>query len=140
MYEGKQPPPHVTAQVGHDTARLWKGMADHLASIRDAAGAQRAMQESQWWMAYAIATGQISTGDAQRERDERWIALTAEDDIERCAWRDIDLRKPLNSIMADAHNINGAAGVPLAEEAVTNIVFGVIERAYWKARRHGKPT
>lgn len=139
MYEVKQPP-DVTAQEARDTARLWKGMADHLSSIRDAAGARRAMQESQWWMACAIATGQIGTGEAQRARDERWIALNAEDDIERCTWRDIDLRRPLNMILADARSINGAAGFPLAEEDVQNIVFGVIERAHVRALRHGKPT
>jgi len=48
-------PPRVTADEALDTARLWKGMADHLTSLRDLAGARHAMQERQWWMAYAIA-------------------------------------------------------------------------------------
>jgi hypothetical protein len=51
-------PPRVTADEARDTARLWKGMADHLATLRDMAGARHAMQESQWWMAHAIALGQ----------------------------------------------------------------------------------
>jgi len=48
-------PPWVTADEALDTSRLWKGMADHLTSLRDLAGARHAMQESQWWMAYAFA-------------------------------------------------------------------------------------
>lgn len=51
-------PPRVTADEARDTARLWKGMADHLTTLRDMAGARHAMQERQWWMAYAIALGQ----------------------------------------------------------------------------------
>lgn len=51
-------PPRVTADEACHTARLWKGMADHLTALRDLGGARRAMVESQWWMAYAIALGQ----------------------------------------------------------------------------------
>lgn len=51
-------PPRVTAEEARETAPLWKGMADHLATLRDMAGARHAMQESYWWMAYAIALGQ----------------------------------------------------------------------------------
>lgn len=57
-------PPHVTGQQARDTARAWKGMADHLTSIGDAAGGRRAMQESAWWMAYAIALGQTPPDEA----------------------------------------------------------------------------
>lgn len=51
-------PPQVTAAQARETARLWKGMADHLASLRDGAGMRRALQESQWWMTYSVALGQ----------------------------------------------------------------------------------
>jgi len=55
-------PPRVSAEEARDTARAWKGMADHLTAIRDTAGARHAMQESQRWLAYAIALGQPKQG------------------------------------------------------------------------------
>ncbi len=58
-------PPRVTQEEALDTARLWKGMSDHLATIRDMAGSRRAMQESQWWMAYSVALGQVKPSDGE---------------------------------------------------------------------------
>jgi hypothetical protein len=40
----------------------------------------------------------------------------------------IAARKPPNAILSEAHGINGAAGFPLAEDEVTDIVK---ERIYW---------
>ena len=54
-----QPPP-VTADEARNTARLWKGMAGHLATLHDMAGARHAMRERRWWMPCVIALGQAT--------------------------------------------------------------------------------
>ena len=51
-------PPRMTAEQAQDTARAYKGLADHLESVRDMGGFRNAMMHSQWWLAYAIALGQ----------------------------------------------------------------------------------
>jgi hypothetical protein len=58
-------PPRVTAEEARETARAWKGMADHLRGIRDAAGARHAMTESQWWLAYAHVLSVTNRTDDQ---------------------------------------------------------------------------
>jgi hypothetical protein len=55
-------PPRGAADQAGTTARLWKGLADHLAPLQDAGGNRRAIQESQWWMAYASALAQRKEG------------------------------------------------------------------------------
>ena len=58
-------PPRVTTEEARDTARAWKGMADHLRAIRDVAGSRHALQESQWWLVFAQALSANPRTDGQ---------------------------------------------------------------------------
>jgi hypothetical protein len=52
-------PPLVTATQARDTARIFKGLAEHMENIGARGEATRAERQSAWWMAYAIALSQI---------------------------------------------------------------------------------
>jgi hypothetical protein len=57
-------PPLVTAKQARDTARIFKGLAEHMESIGARGEATRAERQSAWWMAYAIALSQIPPEEA----------------------------------------------------------------------------
>jgi hypothetical protein len=63
--------------------------------------------------------------EMERHRVARELAAYR---IERFIKPMIAARKPPNALYAEAHGINGAAGFPLSEEEVTDIVR---ERMYW---------
>jgi len=55
-------PPLMSALRARDLGRFYKGVADHLRSLGDIAGANHADRQSSWWMAYAISLSQTPPG------------------------------------------------------------------------------
>ena len=60
-------PQLISAVKARDLARMHKGMADALKAAGDTGGARLSEQQSQWWMAYAIALSQIPPGATKPE-------------------------------------------------------------------------
>lgn len=51
-------PPLMNAARARDTARAYKGLADHLAGLGAKGEAASNMRRSEWWLAYSIALAQ----------------------------------------------------------------------------------
>jgi len=45
----------VTAEEARDTARYYKGMADHMRDLGASAEANRLERQSNWWLAYSVS-------------------------------------------------------------------------------------
>ena len=71
-------------------------------------------------------------GQFMRREDSRRIAVRG--DILRVLRPLIAGRQPSSRLLAEAHNVNGAAGFPFAEREVTEIVS---REVFWAMRRGG---
>ena len=122
----------LAAELARPVARGWLTLTDaHIALLLAACQAVRNGYQDQ--DAAGIWRLQRHVLGLHLEAEERRRDL-AEARVKRRLRPLIALRKPSNVLLAEAHDVNGAAGFPLEEREVNSIAA---TEMYWAMPRHG---